>query len=234
MKLQALHEEIVGCARCPRLVEWRERVAREKRRAYRDEVYWGRPVPGFGDPSAPLVIVGLAPGAHGANRTGRAFTGDRSGDFLYAALHRAGLASQPTSERAGDGLELRGAFITLACRCAPPDNKPSREELAACSPLLAREIELLPDARAFLALGKIAYDAIAALSGQRVPPFAHGGEVEIPHPALRGGGARRPAAGAALLLASYHVSQQNTQTGRLTAPMFDAVVARAARASGLC
>ncbi len=229
--LQVLHEEITGCARCPRLVAWRERVAREKRRAYRDEVYWGRPVPGFGDPAAPLVIVGLAPGAHGANRTGRAFTGDRSGDFLYAALHRAGLASQPTSERRGDGLELRGAFITLACRCAPPDNQPSREELATCAPLLAREIELLPGARALLALGKIAYDAITALAGQRTPPFSHGAEIEIPHPAP---GASPSSPRRATLLASYHVSQQNTQTGRLTPAMFDAVLERAARAAGLC
>jgi uracil-DNA glycosylase len=226
-RLQTLHEEIIECARCPRLVAWREQIAREKRRAYRDEAYWGRPVPGFGDPEAPLVIVGLAPGAHGANRTGRAFTGDRSGDFLYAALHRAGLASQPTSERRGDGLELRGAFITLACRCAPPDNAPARDELLACAPFLAREIAELPRAQAFLALGKIAYDAIAALSGERLPPFTHAGEVEILHPA-RGLPAR------ATLLASYHVSQQNTQTGRLTAAMFDAVLGRAARAAGLC
>lgn len=224
-RLEVLHEEIVRCGRCERLVAWRERVAREKRRAYRDETYWGRPVPGFGDPEAPLVIVGLAPGAHGANRTGRAFTGDRSGDFLYAALHRAGLASQPASERRGDGLALRGAFITLAGRCAPPDNRPSREELAACAPFLAREIALLPGARAFLALGKIAYDAVAGLSGERVAPFAHGAEASIAHPS-------RPGERAALI-ASYHVSQQNTQTGRLTAAMFDAVLGRAARAAGV-
>jgi uracil-DNA glycosylase family 4 len=232
--LAELHEEIAGCARCPRLVAHREHVAQVKRRAYREETYWGRPVPGFGDPAAALVIVGLAPGAHGANRTGRAFTGDRSGDFLYAALHRAGLASQPTSERAGDGLELRGAFITLAGRCVPPDNLPSREELAACAPLLAREVALLPNARAFLALGKIAYDAIAALGGQRVPPFTHGGEVAIPHPAGHATSGNRPHADQATLIASYHVSQQNTQTGRLTAAMFDAVLGRAARAAGVC
>lgn len=229
-QLRLLHEEIVRCELCPRLVAWRERVAREKRRAYRDETYWGRPVPGFGDPEAPLVLVGLAPGAHGANRTGRAFTGDRSGDFLYAALHRAGLASQPTSERADDGLALRGVFITLAGRCAPPDNRPSREELAACAPFLAREVALLPRARAFLALGQVAYDAIVGLAGERVAAFAHGREVEIAHPAAAtGGGPSR-----ATLIASYHVSQQNTQTGRLTAAMFDAVLGRAARASGLC
>jgi uracil-DNA glycosylase family 4 len=225
-KLALLHEEIAACTACPRLVEWRERVAREKRRAYRDQTYWGRPVPGFGDPEAPLVIVGLAPGAHGANRTGRAFTGDRSGDFLYAALHRAGLASQPTSEHRDDGLALRGVFITLAGRCAPPDNKPERAELARCAPFLAREIALLPRARAFLALGKIAYDAVRGLAGGEVPDFTHGVEASIPHPT--GMGSR------ATLLASYHVSQQNTQTGRLTPAMFDAVVARAARAAGLC
>lgn len=231
--LRVLHEEIVRCERCPRLVAWRERVAREKRRAYRDEVYWGRPVPGFGDPDAPLVLVGLAPGAHGANRTGRAFTGDRSGDFLYAALHRAGLASQPTSERADDGLALRGVFITLAGRCAPPGNQPSREELAACAPFLAREIALLPRARVFLALGQVAYDAIARLAGERVALFAHGRQVEIAHPAPLAQGAP-PSTARAALIASYHVSQQNTQTGRLTAAMFDAVLGRAARAAGLC
>lgn len=242
--LARLHEEIAACAACPRLVAWREQVAREKRRAYREEVYWGRPVPGFGDPAARLVIAGLAPGAHGANRTGRAFTGDRSGDFLFAALHRCGLASQPTSERPGDGLTLREVFITLACRCAPPDNHPSREELVACEPFLAREIALLPEARAFLALGKIAYDALAGLSGGGVAPFAHGGETIVTHPAdlrPRGRGrgevrsrAASPPARTAPLFASYHVSQQNTQTGRLTPAMFDDVLRRAARAAGLC
>ncbi len=233
--LAALHEEITACAVCPRLVEWRERVAREKRRAYREETYWGRPVPGFGDPAARLVITGLAPGAHGANRTGRIFTGDRSGDFLFAALHRCGLASQPTSVRPGDGLELRGVFITIACRCAPPDNHPSREELAACEPFLTREIGLLPEARAFLALGKIAYDALVGAAGAGVAPFAHGGEVTIPHPAdRRHPGVPPPVPRTVPLLASYHVSQQNTQTGRLTPAMFDAVLGRAARAAGLC
>lgn len=221
--LAALHEEIVACTACPRLVEWRERVAREKRRAYRDEEYWGRPVTGFGDPAARLVIVGLAPGAHGANRTGRVFTGDRSGDFLYAALHRAGLASQATSERRGDGLALTGAFITLAGRCAPPDNHPSREELAACASFLRREVAALPNAAVFLALGKIAYDAVVGLAGAGAPPFAHGIEVEI------GLSSRR-----SRLFASYHVSQQNTQTGRLTAAMFDEVVRRAALAARVC
>jgi len=220
VSLATLREEIVACAACDRLVEWRERVAREKRRAYRDETYWGRPVPGFGDPRAALVIVGLAPGAHGANRTGRVFTGDRSGDFLYAALHRAGIASQPTSERVDDGLALTGAFITLAARCAPPDNHPSREELASCAPFLAKELAALQNARALLALGKIAYDAVVGLASADAPPFAHGAACEI---RLFG---RRSA-----LLASYHVSQQNTQTGRLTEAMFDAVVERAKRAA---
>ncbi|MEZ4300417.1 MAG: uracil-DNA glycosylase [Polyangiaceae bacterium] len=224
--LAKLHREIEACARCPRLVEHREKIAREKRRAYRDEDYWGRPVPGFGDPAGPLVIVGLAPGAHGANRTGRAFTGDRSGDFLYSALHRAGFATQPESVRRDDGLALTSVFITLAGRCAPPDNHPSRDELARCAPFLAQEIQALRSARVFLALGRIAYDAVAGLTGERVPAFAHGREVDIPHPSGRG---RR-----ALLVGSYHVSQQNTQTGRLTPAMFDAVLGRAARAAGLC
>lgn len=231
-RLEALHREIAACTACPRLVAWRERVAREKRRAYRDETYWGRPVPGFGDPAAALVIVGLAPGAHGANRTGRVFTGDRSGDFLYAALHRARLASQPTSARAGDGLVLRGVFITLAGRCAPPDNQPARAELLACAPFLAREIALLRRARSYLALGKIAHDAMTALvlprlaAGTRPPAFSHGAEAAIVDP--RGGPAP------VTLFASYHVSQQNTQTGRLTPAMFDDVLGRAARAAGLC
>ena len=226
--LAALHDEIIACAACPRLVEWRERVAREKRKAYRDETYWGRPVTGFGDAGASLVIVGLAPGAHGANRTGRVFTGDRSGDFLYAALHRAGIASQPTSAHRDDGLTLKGAFITIAGRCAPPDNHPSREELAACAPFLAREIALLPNARAVLALGKIAYDAVVGLAGAKAPAFAHGGEARVTLPAgSKKGSKSRPIT----LLASYHVSQQNTQTGRLTAAMFDDILSRALRAA---
>jgi uracil-DNA glycosylase family 4 len=230
--LATLHEEIIACRACPRLVEWRERVAREKRRAYREETYWGRPITGFGDPAARLVIVGLAPGAHGANRTGRVFTGDRSGDFLFAALYRCGLASQPTSVRPGDGLTLRGVFITISCRCAPPDNHPSREELAACEPFLAREIALLPEARAFLALGKIAYDAVVGLTGASVAPIPHPADSR---PAVRASRSRAAAPARTVpLLASYHVSQQNTQTGRLTPAMFDAVVRRAARAAGLC
>jgi uracil-DNA glycosylase family 4 len=245
-QLAALAEEIAACRRCPRLVAWREQVAQQKRRAYLHETYWGRPVPGFGDPDAPLVIVGLAPAAHGANRTGRMFTGDRSGDFLYAALFRAGLASQPTSARRGDGLSLLGVFITAPCRCAPPENKPSPGELAACRTWLERELAALRRARVYLALGRTAYDAVSALargrdrstwvgsprsrlpSRPRIPPFAHGVEARVPDPRDASLGAAE-----ALLLGSYHVSQQNTQTGRLTPPMFDDVLLRAARAAGL-
>ncbi|WP_437960122.1 uracil-DNA glycosylase [Sorangium sp. So ce119] len=241
--LEQIAAELVECRRCPRLVTWREDIAREKRRAYRDQTYWGRPVPGFGDPDAPLVVVGLAPAAHGANRTGRMFTGDRSGDFLYAALFRAGLASQPTSTSRDDGLALQGVFITAPCHCAPPDNKPATDELAACRTWIARELAALRRARVYLALGKIGYDAVGALARSqraaaagerarrraqedpRLPPFAHGVEATIPDP--RGG------AGEARLFGSYHVSQQNTQTGRLTGDMFDEVLRRAMRAAGL-
>jgi len=219
--LDALAAEIGRCRRCPRLVAWRERVARERRRAYAAERYWGRPVPGFGDPRARLLLVGLAPGAHGANRTGRMFTGDGSGDFLYAALHRAGIASQPTSRSRDDGLRLRGCFVTAACRCAPPGNAPAGSELAACAPFLDRELALLAGVRAVLCLGAIAWraalDALerrGALLPRPRPAFAHGAELRLP--------------GAPALLASYHVSRQNTQTGRLTPTMFDAVLARAA------
>jgi uracil-DNA glycosylase len=239
--LAQIAEELVSCRRCPRLVAWREEVAREKRRAYQGETYWGRPVPGFGDAEASLVIVGLAPAAHGANRTGRMFTGDRSGDFLYAALFRAGLASQPTSARRDDGLALRGVFITAPCRCAPPENKPAPDELAACRSWLEQELLALPNASVYLALGKTGYDAVTGLVRGRTdraqrrtgaapaldaPPFSHGVEATIPDP--RGGPA------ATRLFASYHVSQQNTQTGRLTTTMFDEVLGRAARAAGLC
>jgi uracil-DNA glycosylase len=222
--LSVLHEELTRCRLCERLVAWREQVAREKRRAYREETYWGKPVPGFGDPEAWLVIVGLAPAAHGGNRTGRMFTGDRSGDFLYAALYRAGLASQPTSVRRGDGLTLSGVYITAPCRCAPPENKPTPGELASCRPWMSRELALLPRAAVYLALGKTGYDAVVTLSREgrerrALPPFGHGVTTRIADP--RGG------AGEAWLVGSYHVSQQNTQTGRLTEAMFDAVVCRA-------
>lgn len=221
--LERLGREISSCRRCPRLVAWREEVARVKRRAYAGESYWGRPVPLFGDPAAGLLLVGLAPGAHGANRTGRMFTGDGSGDFLYAALHRAGLASQPGSRARGDGLRLRGCAITAACRCAPPDNRPLPAELRACGPFLDRELALLGRVRTVLCLGAIAWEAmLGALSRRGLavprprPRFAHGAELALP--------------GAPLLLASYHVSRQNTQTGRLTAGMFDAVLRRAVAA----
>ena len=219
--LEKLQREIVSCRKCPRLVAWREQVAREKRRAYREWTYWGRPVPSFGDPRARLVIVGLAPAAHGANRTGRMFTGDRSGDFLYAALHRAGFANQPTSTHKDDGLQLRDAYIIAPVHCAPPANKPTPEEIANCAPFLERELELLKP-KVTLALGAIAWNAILdhhAAMGRPVPrprpKFGHGATCELP--------------GAPLMLGSYHVSQQNTQTGKLTPKMFDAVLAQAKR-----
>jgi uracil-DNA glycosylase family 4 len=213
----ALVREIVACRACPRLVAWREEVARTKRRAYQSETYWGKPVPGFGDLHARLVVVGLAPGAHGANRTGRVFTGDRSGDFLYAALHRAGFANQPTSTGLGDGLVLRDAFIVLTVRCAPPDNRPTPAEIAECRHFLEGEVALLPRARVLLALGAIAWEACLDLGGvprRARPRFAHGAELVTPRWSI---------------LASYHVSAQNTQTGRLTPAMFDTVVRKAQR-----
>lgn len=224
--LARLSARIVRCRLCPRLVAWREEVARTKRRAYRDEAYWGRPVPGFGDPATRVVLVGLAPGAHGANRTGRMFTGDRSGDFLYAALHRAGLASAPRSVSRDDGLVLHGAFITAAARCAPPDNRPAPEELARCAPFLDAELSLLPQARVFLALGAIGWAAVLghhARLGRALPRprprFGHGAEWTIP--------------GLPVLLGSYHPSQQNTSTGRLTPAMLDAVLRRAVELAGV-
>jgi uracil-DNA glycosylase family 4 len=217
--LAQLEQDVVRCRACPRLVKWREEVARTKRRAYAEETYWGRPVPGFGDPAARILVLGLAPGAHGANRTGRAFTGDRSGDFLYAALHRAGLASQPTSVARDDGLVLRDVYVTLPVRCVPPDNRPSADELTCCAPFLDREAALLGRVRVVVALGAIAWNAYLEHLGRLGaaprprPRFGHGAEARIAdHPALLG---------------SYHVSQQNTQTGRLTPAMFDAVLDRA-------
>jgi uracil-DNA glycosylase len=221
--LALVHERITRCRACPRLVAWREDVGRTKRRMYQGETYWARPVPGFGDPLARLLIVGLAPGAHGANRTGRVFTGDRSGDFLYAALHRAGYASQPTSTAADDGLLLRDAFVSLPVRCVPPDNKPSPDELARCAPLFDAELAHVPRVRVALALGAIAWNAFVdhcarAGVGTNVrprPAFAHARELDLAW--------TRPIT----LLGSYHVSQQNTQTGRLTPAMFDAILTRA-------
>lgn len=215
--LGRLAAAISACRRCPRLVAWRAEVAQVKRRAYRDEAYWGRPVPGFGDPAARVLIVGLAPGAHGANRTGRMFTGDSSGDFLYAALHRAGFASRPTSRCRDDGLTLRDAYITAACRCAPPDNKPTAEELAACLPFLEQEIALLPTVRVVVALGRIAFEAVLRVYNVARPGFSAGAPI-FAHNASASLGPGRPT-----LITSYHPSRQNTQTGRLTAEMFDAV-----------
>src|SRR5579864_800787 len=220
--LRVLDNEIVACRRCPRLVEYRERVAREKRLAYRDCTYWGKPVPGFGDPLAQLLIVGLAPGAHGSNRTGRMFTGDRSGVFLYQALYDAGFANQPTALNRDDGLRLKNAYIAAAARCAPPDNKPLPAEILNCRPYLEREIETLRP-RAVLALGKIGWDVFLAIlkhQGTIAPRvghrFAHGAQVDFPAPGLR-------------LFGVYHPSQQNTQTGLLTPAMYAKVLRRIRR-----
>ncbi len=212
--LAALQREVTACRRCPRLVRWREEVARTGRASYAGQVYWGRAVPGFGDPRAALVLVGLAPAAHGANRTGRMFTGDRSGDWLFAALYRAGFASQPTSTSRDDGLELSGAYITATVHCAPPANKPTPDEREACRPYLARELTLLSDAAVVVALGQLAWHAVSAHYGLRPRPrFGHLAESPLP--------------GGMTLLGSYHPSQQNTFTGKLTVPMFDAVFTRA-------
>lgn len=216
--LSALEREITSCHRCPRLVEWREKVAREKKAAHAEETYWGRPVPGFGDPNAGVVILGLAPAAHGANRTGRVFTGDRSGDFLFAALHRTGFANQPISRSRDDGLRLDGAWISAAVRCAPPSNKPSLEERDNCLPYAARELGLLPNAKVILCLGAFAWDAALRLyEVSPKPKFGHGAEYD---------------AGGVTLLGCYHVSQQNTFTGVLTPEMLDGLLYRAREIAG--
>jgi uracil-DNA glycosylase family 4 len=225
--LDLLDAEICDCRRCPRLVAWREEVAATRRAAFRDQQYWGRPVPGFGPHRAPIAILGLAPAAHGGNRTGRVFTGDRSGDVLFAALHRAGLANQPTSTDRDDGLTLSGLRIFAAVRCAPPDNKPTPLERDACAPFLHRELALLrPDLRVVIALGAFAWaafwpalKAVYGVAPARKVPFGHG--------------ARWQAGGAPALLGCYHVSQQNTFTGRLTPGMLDEVLARAKHLAGL-
>jgi len=220
MELTVLHEKVTHCRRCPRLVEWRERVAREKRAAFSRETYWGRPVPGFGDPEARLLVVGLAPAAHGANRTGRMFTGDRSGDWLYGALFQAGFANQAESTGRDDGLTLEDCYITAAVRCAPPGNKPTPGERDSCRPFLEAELDLLKGVRVMVALGRFAYHQLWRIlqdRGEALPrprvPFGHGVEVEV----RRG----------LTLLGSYHPSQQNTFTGTLTQEMFVAVWSRA-------
>ena len=224
-ELRELQEVIIRCRRCPRLVTWREQVARVKVRRFRSEEYWGRPIPAFGDWGASLVIVGLAPAAHGGNRTGRMFTGDRSGDWLFGALHRHGFANQPTSRHLDDGLALADCFITAALRCPPPANKPLPAELANCRQYLRREIEMLGSARVFLTLGHIALSAFLKAWTES------GGPLPDPKPDFRHGG-EWPLSRECSLLASYHPSQQNTQTGRLTRPMFDLVFRRARRLLG--
>jgi uracil-DNA glycosylase len=217
--LRELEREVVTCRRCPRLVAWREEVARVRRAAFASEEYWGRPLPGFGDPEARVLLLGLAPAAHGGNRTGRIFTGDRSGDWLFASLHRTGFANQPTSVARDDGLRLTGAWVCAAVRCAPPANRPSPEERDNCLPYLVRELSLLASVRVIVALGSFGWDAalrgLAAVGEPRVrprPKFGHGAQAEI---------------GRFTLLGCFHPSQQNTFTGKLTEPMIDAVLTRA-------
>ncbi len=210
MKLNELNQQIIACRNCPRLVEWREEVARVKRKAYKDAEYWGKPVPGFGDPKARVLVVGLAPGAHGSNRTGRQFTGDASGGFLYPALYRAGFANQASAESRSDGLILKDMYITASGRCAPPDNKPSPEELNNCQPYLERELEILKP-KVIVCLGKIAFERILKINSveSSVYKFGHGASYQL--------------ANGAWVLCSYHPSQQNTSTGKLTVKMFDEV-----------
>jgi uracil-DNA glycosylase family 4 len=214
-QLKKLNQEIIACRKCPRLVAWREEVARVKRRAYQDQEYWGRPVPGFGDPHARVLVVGLAPGAHGSNRTGRNFTGDASGNFLYAALYRAGFANRPTAESRNDGLALKDLYIAASARCVPPDNKPTPEELNRCQPYLERDLEILKP-KVIVCLGRIAFERILKIYGIRNSQFkfAHGAlhrpTTDVPNTAP-------------WLLCSYHPSQQNTSTGKLTVKMFDEI-----------
>ena len=215
-----LAADVAACRACPRLVAWREQVARQKRAAFRDDEYWARPVPGFGDPAARVCLVGLAPAAHGANRTGRMFTGDRSGEFLYAALWRTGFANQPASVSRSDGLELTGAWITAPVRCAPPANKPTPAERDTCRPFLERELALLTEVRVFVPLGQFAHQVVCDLFGVRPRPrFAHGAVVDLPD--------------GRHMVDSFHVSQQNTFTGKLTPGMLDAVLSEARALGGL-
>ena len=216
MQIQTINSEIISCRKCPRLVEWREKVAQEKRKAYRDHEYWGKPVPGFGDSAARVFVVGLAPGAHGSNRTGRQFTGDASGNFLYPALHRAGFANRPDSTSRDDGLILTDMYIAASARCAPPDNKPTPEELSTCLPYLKTELQLIQP-KVLVALGKIAFDTILRITSTRPTAlkFSHAAVFSlppsnfIPHNSY--------------LICSYHPSQQNTLTGKLTVEMFDTI-----------
>jgi uracil-DNA glycosylase len=224
--LEDLNRQLICCVRCPRLVAYREQIAREKRRAYRDWDYWGKPVPGFGDAKARVVVVGLAPGAHGSNRTGRPFTGDRSGNFLYPVLYETGFANQPNATAANDGLVLSDLYITAAVRCAPPDNKPLPRELSNCSSYLDKELQELSDARVIVALGKIGFDAYlnylkrkGKLGSKKLYIFKHGAKYEMPDDRI--------------LLASYHPSNQNTQTGKLTREMFREIFAQASRLARL-
>ncbi len=218
--LRVLNAEVIACTRCPRLVIYREQIARDKRRAYRDCEYWGKPVPGFGDPNARVLVLGLAPGAHGSNRTGRPFTGDASGNFMYPVLHEAGFANQSSATARNDGLVLTDLYITAAARCAPPDNKPLPGELANCAPYLERELEGLKNLRVIVALGRIGFEAYLnylkrknVIAGKRDYPFGHGAEYVLPD--------------GRVLLASYHPSNQNTQTGKLTKTMFRQIFKRA-------
>jgi uracil-DNA glycosylase family 4 len=216
--LERITAEVIDCRKCPRLVAWREQVGREKRAAYRSEPYWARPVPGFGDGRATVLLVGLAPAAHGGNRTGRMFTGDRSGDWLFGALHRAGFANQPTSMRRDDGLQLTGAYISACVHCAPPANKPTPHERDTCLPYLERELRQLTTVKVIVCLGKFAYDGAASLVGlKHRPAFGHGVEA--------------PLGDGRTIICSFHPSQQNTFTGKLTVTMFDAVFERARQLS---
>jgi uracil-DNA glycosylase family 4 len=221
--LEILQNQIVACEQCPRLVEYRAEVGRVKRRAYRDWNYWAKPVPGFGDPKARLLLVGLAPGAHGANRTGRMFTGDSSGDFLYKVLFATGFASQPTSVSRDDGLKLMDAYISAAVRCAPPDNKPTVEEIRTCRPYMQRELELLETVEVVVALGRLAFDVYLAILREQGKIARRSGFI-FAHDAEHRTGQDQP-----LLISSYHPSQQNTSTGKLTEAMFRAVFERARR-----
>jgi uracil-DNA glycosylase family 4 len=220
--LVVLNREVIACARCPRLVEYRERIGREKRRAYLDWTYWAKPVPGFGDPNASVLIIGLAPGAHGSNRTGRPFTGDSSGNFMYPVLHRTGFANQPTAKRLDDGLQLTDAYITAAVRCAPPDNKPTPQEISNCAPYLDRELDALGNVKVIVALGRIGFDAYlnhlrrtGVIKSKAEYVFGHGAIYHLPN--------------GKVLLASYHPSNQNTNTGKLTEAMFTEIFRQAQR-----